>query len=303
MKGLAGVLTLLHDGGYDDEAAIRWLHTAGRVAARHPGRRAAGGPEPGGQAAGPGDGALMRVTVNGGRSRAAGRHRPGRAAGAAGPARRLGRRRAQRRGAGPLGAGRGRAGRRRPAGAGPRGRRWIAGRPARGAPGSTCARTGAATAATWPSSSTPRCAAASTSCSCGRRACEARDGARAAGGVRRRRPPARRALVGQRPGRPRRGRRRGRAAPRPGRPAGAGRAPARRAGPVVGRSTHDRAQVDAAEVEPGVDYFCVGPTWPTPTKPGRPAARPGPDPVRGRRTRPGPGSPSAASTPSGSTRC
>ena len=41
--------------------------------------------------------------------------------------------------------------------------------------------------------------------------------------------------------------------------------------PLVGRSTHDRAQVDAAEVEPAVDYFCVGPTWPTPTKPGRPA--------------------------------
>ena len=43
------------------------------------------------------------------------------------------------------------------------------------------------------------------------------------------------------------------------------------AGPLVGRSTHDAAQVDAAAVEPGVDYFCVGPTWPTPTKPGRPA--------------------------------
>jgi thiamine-phosphate pyrophosphorylase len=43
------------------------------------------------------------------------------------------------------------------------------------------------------------------------------------------------------------------------------------AGPLVGRSTHDRAQVDAAEREPDVDYFCVGPTWPTPTKPGRPA--------------------------------
>jgi Rv2175c C-terminal domain of unknown function/DNA-binding protein Rv2175c, wHTH domain len=27
VKGLAGVLTLLRDGGYDDEAAIRWLHT------------------------------------------------------------------------------------------------------------------------------------------------------------------------------------------------------------------------------------------------------------------------------------
>ena len=41
--------------------------------------------------------------------------------------------------------------------------------------------------------------------------------------------------------------------------------------PLVGRSTHDVAQVDAADAEPGVDYFCVGPTWPTPTKPGRPA--------------------------------
>jgi thiamine-phosphate pyrophosphorylase len=43
------------------------------------------------------------------------------------------------------------------------------------------------------------------------------------------------------------------------------------ASPLLGRSTHDRAQVDAAGAEPGVDYFCVGPTWPTPTKPGRPA--------------------------------
>lgn len=40
---------------------------------------------------------------------------------------------------------------------------------------------------------------------------------------------------------------------------------------LVGRSTHDAAQVEAAVVEPGVDYFCVGPTWPTPTKPGRAA--------------------------------
>ncbi|MCW2598289.1 MAG: thiamine-phosphate diphosphorylase [Frankiales bacterium] len=40
---------------------------------------------------------------------------------------------------------------------------------------------------------------------------------------------------------------------------------------LVGRSTHDIAQVEAAAAEPGVDYFCVGPTWPTPTKPGRPA--------------------------------
>ena len=43
-------------------------------------------------------------------------------------------------------------------------------------------------------------------------------------------------------------------------------------GVLVGRSTHDRAQVAAAADEPGVDYFCVGPTWETPTKPGRPAA-------------------------------
>ena len=27
VKGLSGVLNLLHDGGYDDEGAIRWLHT------------------------------------------------------------------------------------------------------------------------------------------------------------------------------------------------------------------------------------------------------------------------------------
>jgi thiamine-phosphate pyrophosphorylase len=38
---------------------------------------------------------------------------------------------------------------------------------------------------------------------------------------------------------------------------------------LIGRSTHDEAQVDAAVVQEGVDYFCVGPTWPTPTKPGR----------------------------------
>jgi thiamine-phosphate pyrophosphorylase len=40
---------------------------------------------------------------------------------------------------------------------------------------------------------------------------------------------------------------------------------------LVGRSTHGEEQVRAAALEPGVDYFCVGPTWPTPTKPGRPA--------------------------------
>jgi thiamine-phosphate pyrophosphorylase len=47
---------------------------------------------------------------------------------------------------------------------------------------------------------------------------------------------------------------------------------------VIGRSTHDFAQAGAAATEPGVDYFCTGPCWPTPTKPGRPA--PGLDLVR-----------------------
>lgn len=41
---------------------------------------------------------------------------------------------------------------------------------------------------------------------------------------------------------------------------------------LIGRSTHDPAQADAARDEPGVDYYCTGPTWTTPTKPGRPAA-------------------------------
>lgn len=49
------------------------------------------------------------------------------------------------------------------------------------------------------------------------------------------------------------------------------------AGPIIGRSTHDSAQVSAAIAEE-VDYFCVGPCWPTPTKPGR--AAPGLDLVR-----------------------
>ncbi|MBL1119074.1 thiamine phosphate synthase [Streptomyces sp. 110] len=42
-------------------------------------------------------------------------------------------------------------------------------------------------------------------------------------------------------------------------------------GVLIGRSTHAEAEVDAAAVQPGVDYFCTGPCWPTPTKPGRPA--------------------------------
>ena len=41
---------------------------------------------------------------------------------------------------------------------------------------------------------------------------------------------------------------------------------------VIGRSTHDPVQAAAAASQPGVDYFCAGPCWPTPTKPGRPAA-------------------------------
>jgi thiamine-phosphate pyrophosphorylase len=48
-------------------------------------------------------------------------------------------------------------------------------------------------------------------------------------------------------------------------------------GPLIGRSTHDDAQVAAATAE-DVDYFCVGPCWPTPTKPGR--AAPGLELVR-----------------------
>lgn len=42
-------------------------------------------------------------------------------------------------------------------------------------------------------------------------------------------------------------------------------------GPIIGRSCHAPAEVDAALADPEVDYFCTGPTWPTPTKPGREA--------------------------------
>ncbi|MEU9163766.1 thiamine phosphate synthase [Streptomyces sp. NPDC048424] len=38
---------------------------------------------------------------------------------------------------------------------------------------------------------------------------------------------------------------------------------------LIGRSCHAEDEVDAAVAEPGVDYFCTGPCWPTPTKPGR----------------------------------
>jgi thiamine-phosphate pyrophosphorylase len=42
-------------------------------------------------------------------------------------------------------------------------------------------------------------------------------------------------------------------------------------GPLIGRSSHSPAQAKAAAAEPDVDYFCTGPLWTTPTKPGRPA--------------------------------
>lgn len=46
---------------------------------------------------------------------------------------------------------------------------------------------------------------------------------------------------------------------------------------LIGRSTHAIGEANRALSE-DVDYFCVGPCWPTPTKPGRPA--PGLDLVR-----------------------
>ncbi|MBV8542849.1 MAG: thiamine phosphate synthase [Pseudonocardiales bacterium] len=54
---------------------------------------------------------------------------------------------------------------------------------------------------------------------------------------------------------------------------------------VIGLSTHDPAQAADAATRRGVDYFCTGPCWPTPTKPGRPAA--GLDLVRSTRARTG----------------
>ncbi|GAA2056457.1 thiamine phosphate synthase [Williamsia deligens] len=41
---------------------------------------------------------------------------------------------------------------------------------------------------------------------------------------------------------------------------------------VIGRSTHDPDQADAADDDVDIDYLCVGPCWATPTKPGRAAA-------------------------------
>ncbi|MEU6124342.1 thiamine phosphate synthase [Streptomyces sp. NPDC047123] len=47
---------------------------------------------------------------------------------------------------------------------------------------------------------------------------------------------------------------------------------------LIGRSTHAESEAAAAAAQDGVDYFCTGPCWPTPTKPGRHA--PGLDLVR-----------------------
>jgi thiamine-phosphate pyrophosphorylase len=41
--------------------------------------------------------------------------------------------------------------------------------------------------------------------------------------------------------------------------------------PVIGRSTHSEGEVAEAASDEAIDYFCVGPVWLTPTKPGRPA--------------------------------
>lgn len=40
---------------------------------------------------------------------------------------------------------------------------------------------------------------------------------------------------------------------------------------ALGLSSHDQAQISAAAANPLTDYFCVGPLWATPTKPGRAA--------------------------------
>jgi thiamine-phosphate pyrophosphorylase len=47
---------------------------------------------------------------------------------------------------------------------------------------------------------------------------------------------------------------------------------------LIGRSSHGIEQATAAAAEDAVDYFCVGPIWATPTKPGRPGI--GLEPIR-----------------------
>ena len=44
-------------------------------------------------------------------------------------------------------------------------------------------------------------------------------------------------------------------------------------GPIIGLSSHSPEQAADAAIEEGVDYFCAGPVWATPTKPGRSATR------------------------------
>jgi thiamine-phosphate pyrophosphorylase len=38
---------------------------------------------------------------------------------------------------------------------------------------------------------------------------------------------------------------------------------------IIGRSCHAESEAAEAAAQPGADYFCTGPVWPTPTKPGR----------------------------------
>lgn len=40
---------------------------------------------------------------------------------------------------------------------------------------------------------------------------------------------------------------------------------------LLGLSTHSASQATLAQQNPDLDYFCAGPVWETPTKPGRPA--------------------------------
>lgn len=47
---------------------------------------------------------------------------------------------------------------------------------------------------------------------------------------------------------------------------------------IIGLSSHGPTETGPASTEPNADYFCAGPVWPTPTKPGRPA--PGLDLIR-----------------------
>ncbi len=57
VKGLPGLLTVLHDGGYDDRECIAWIFTDGgppRPSDRRPARE----PRRGGQTTGPGHGLL-----------------------------------------------------------------------------------------------------------------------------------------------------------------------------------------------------------------------------------------------------